>query len=448
MANFEITNPVYNGQLRRLEPTDPNHADTFNANFRQLIENDQALSGELAQIGYYISSSYIGTDIADILQNALNSANIGAVHITTGDYIFSHKVSVPDGKSVIMAGNNQSDYLRDSEASNKVFTKITPIFDNDYFFSLGNMSSIKGGFLNCNALTTGGGIEVDFSQKGINRCSIQKTVIYGYQKWDCTAVLLNGDRPSGTLPGYLYFLEIDCGIIGFGKAIHLLRHDAYTLNDGTVNGMAWCTAVRINGKTADCQRSVYYDTTANGWAGGSSYINLVIQGGAVPDPNIPAVEIGGDDTTLSCQFHDLSATAADQNVRYKLRTGTTNAIITKYPKGSADIQDSGTKTTYLQDNYPIVITTINGDVSVADGWYYVNDGVCTVNFRYTNLPISAGWTTIYTLPFPCNIITRKIVIADSGSPISIMCANSNLQYINNTAAVQTTSIQITYPIVP
>lgn len=53
MANFEISNPTFNGQLRRLEHTDPNHADTFNAAFRQLIENDQANNAQLAQIENY-----------------------------------------------------------------------------------------------------------------------------------------------------------------------------------------------------------------------------------------------------------------------------------------------------------------------------------------------------------------------------------------------------------
>jgi hypothetical protein len=44
MAYFDTSNPEYNEHLRKLETTDPNHADTFNANFRQLILNDAFLN--------------------------------------------------------------------------------------------------------------------------------------------------------------------------------------------------------------------------------------------------------------------------------------------------------------------------------------------------------------------------------------------------------------------
>lgn len=49
MADFTIKNPPeYNPVLRQLEPTDPNHADVFNALFGQLINNDAFLEA-LAQ---------------------------------------------------------------------------------------------------------------------------------------------------------------------------------------------------------------------------------------------------------------------------------------------------------------------------------------------------------------------------------------------------------------
>lgn len=46
MANFDTDNAKFNADLRKLEPTDPAHADTFNAGLEQLIKNDVALKKE------------------------------------------------------------------------------------------------------------------------------------------------------------------------------------------------------------------------------------------------------------------------------------------------------------------------------------------------------------------------------------------------------------------
>ena len=48
MSNFDISNAVFNEKLRRLEASDPNHADVFNELFWQLIQNDVALKEAVA----------------------------------------------------------------------------------------------------------------------------------------------------------------------------------------------------------------------------------------------------------------------------------------------------------------------------------------------------------------------------------------------------------------
>ena len=70
---------------------------------------------------------------------------------------------------------------------------------------------MKGGFINCEGMTSGGAVLVDFSQKEVGRAVI-KTNIAGGAQWGVTGVLLNGDRPAGTTPGFAYYLEIECGI--------------------------------------------------------------------------------------------------------------------------------------------------------------------------------------------------------------------------------------------
>lgn len=48
MANFELPeNPGYNDAMRKLETTDPAHADVFNALYAQLLENGEYLKQQL-----------------------------------------------------------------------------------------------------------------------------------------------------------------------------------------------------------------------------------------------------------------------------------------------------------------------------------------------------------------------------------------------------------------
>lgn len=46
MANHDVSNPVFNKDLRKFETTDPGHADVFNAIAEQLINNDAALAAQ------------------------------------------------------------------------------------------------------------------------------------------------------------------------------------------------------------------------------------------------------------------------------------------------------------------------------------------------------------------------------------------------------------------
>lgn len=67
MSNFTVDGSVYDNQVRKLETTDPNHADTFNVVFQQLIDNIEYLKQfpNFEKIGNAIKlldSLYIGND--------------------------------------------------------------------------------------------------------------------------------------------------------------------------------------------------------------------------------------------------------------------------------------------------------------------------------------------------------------------------------------------------
>lgn len=49
--NFEIKNPtVFNRDIRKLEPTDEGHADTFNTQFETLINNDAYIKNKMESV--------------------------------------------------------------------------------------------------------------------------------------------------------------------------------------------------------------------------------------------------------------------------------------------------------------------------------------------------------------------------------------------------------------
>ena len=82
MENFEIKDPPeYNEVLRMLESTDPNHADTFNALFEQLINNDAFLKKLLEKLKEEATQSAAGLMSAGDKQK-LDGIASGAQKIT------------------------------------------------------------------------------------------------------------------------------------------------------------------------------------------------------------------------------------------------------------------------------------------------------------------------------------------------------------------------------
>ena len=85
MENFEIKDPPeYNEVLRMLESTDPNHADTFNALFEQLINNDAFLKKLLEKLKEEATQSAAGLMSAGDKQK-LDGIASGAQKITQAD---------------------------------------------------------------------------------------------------------------------------------------------------------------------------------------------------------------------------------------------------------------------------------------------------------------------------------------------------------------------------
>lgn len=85
MDNFEIKDPPeYNEVLRMLESTDPNHADTFNALFEQLINNDAFLKKILEKLKEEATQSAAGLMSAGDKQK-LDGIDSGAQKIMQAD---------------------------------------------------------------------------------------------------------------------------------------------------------------------------------------------------------------------------------------------------------------------------------------------------------------------------------------------------------------------------
>lgn len=85
MANFDISNAKFNGEVRKLEITDPCHADTFNTIFNILVNNDVAINKKVEEdIKRELSS--IQADTTDLvfqlaMQNLLNTSDMKHVFV-------------------------------------------------------------------------------------------------------------------------------------------------------------------------------------------------------------------------------------------------------------------------------------------------------------------------------------------------------------------------------
>lgn len=393
-----------------------------------------------------------GSDLYQIVQDLLDNVNIGKVRVLEGDYLLSARIIIPAGKELILSGNNNSEFLTPAEASSKVFTKIVPIFDNDYCFELMDRSTLRNGFIDCSSMTIGGGALIDFSTNFLSRLNILGTVFYGGNKWNLNAILLNGDRTVGTTPGYGYFFVFDCGIDAFGKGVYLKRQDTYNTLGSGVNDMAWINGITVKGNMRGCQRYVYFDTVTSLHAGGSSTLQFRMQGNTVPDPVIPAIEFAGEGMVVNSIFHDIG-TGADgrQQQRLKIRSGALNTyIIRGSGRYQTHISDAGTNTVYASDiNDRAVygaISTIDGAVAVSDGWFTRTFTNVTINFRVL-LAVSTVYTDIYTMPFTATNQTRCTCISDDGLPITVKVLGNKLSVINNNGTSKNLNLQITFPII-
>lgn len=153
----------------------------------------------MAQIGYYIPESLAGTDISAALTTAFVDDSVGDVHIPVGEYFVSPKFVIPVGKTLIMTGDKGGNYAVNVYFSDKVFTKIKPTFTTVYCFELMDRATLKGRFINCENMTSGGSILIDFSTKVVSRITV-KTTMSGVGNCGTTGILLNADRTVGTIP--------------------------------------------------------------------------------------------------------------------------------------------------------------------------------------------------------------------------------------------------------
>lgn len=133
MANFNISNPVFNGQLRKLETTDPNHADTFNTNFRQLIENDQALNSGLATKASQISLN--NETVQRQSEIAIERARIDTINTSAGDY-YLKCLSTDTGALLVVASGATTGQINLSSVTPRLDT-YSPVV-GDYVRKVSN----------------------------------------------------------------------------------------------------------------------------------------------------------------------------------------------------------------------------------------------------------------------------------------------------------------------
>ncbi|AKN32369.1 hypothetical protein Ccar_16465 [Clostridium carboxidivorans P7] len=82
--DYDISNPVVTEQIRKLEVTDPCHADTFNTIFEKLVNNDVALKKNFGD--------KVSTITNDISQVIFQLALQGLISTSGMKHVFIDKI--------------------------------------------------------------------------------------------------------------------------------------------------------------------------------------------------------------------------------------------------------------------------------------------------------------------------------------------------------------------
>lgn len=163
MANNIIQEPKeYNSELRKLEPTDPAHADTFNPLFKQLINND-------AYLKEYVDESL--EDNSKQVPHLGTTTNVGdAYSITTTQIInanqkFTIKLNIASTTAPTLKINTGSAYaVKKANGNNaKLYASVYTFFwDGSNFIQLGEGgdygTATKDQVLNTHTIGTENGV--------------------------------------------------------------------------------------------------------------------------------------------------------------------------------------------------------------------------------------------------------------------------------------------------
>ena len=87
MAYHDITDPVFNDQLRMYETTDPVHADVYNAVDHQLINNDVALKQQLEEVGEFATPAEVKVVIDDAIPDTPSGGGIPEEDFATDEEV-------------------------------------------------------------------------------------------------------------------------------------------------------------------------------------------------------------------------------------------------------------------------------------------------------------------------------------------------------------------------
>ncbi len=135
MANYDVSNPTYNNNIRKLEKSDPAHANIFNPLFQQLLENDECLKKEKDELAFHSSNHEKDTTChvtieeknnwtngilstkdreklngmaagAEVNQNAFSGVKVGSVIVEAASK--TAQIEIVAGNNVSIIGDNSN----------------------------------------------------------------------------------------------------------------------------------------------------------------------------------------------------------------------------------------------------------------------------------------------------------------------------------------------------
>lgn len=256
--------------------------------FNTLNEKINGLSSQLEHNTHHINNILINDNCADLrldkelnqneditlkLQNLLNNQSVDKVILPKGYYIISDTIIIPNGKEVVLQGNDidKNIYSTVSNLERDNFTIIKASITNKALFDVRKFAKVSGGYIDFSNCKNSVCFLIDAGNYECHQACLGSSIIRSSRGKGNTGVKFNLDNTTNATTHSSMENTINLIILNFDTAYLFYR----VIKGGKTN-MPVLTDLIINGYVSGCIRSFYWNCV-DGYNGDGSIINTRIQ---------------------------------------------------------------------------------------------------------------------------------------------------------------------------